>query len=176
MTRWLFSLVLGGFLCVTAVVVADESSVQADPTVDFSTLRTFSFRAQQIHSRREELDNPLFLKKLATAIRQGLIAKGLTETRDRPDVLVDFTIAGEDFGDAERRLVRGIRGGPVAIRQPIRIAEGTLVIDVFRRETVDRDPVWRGVYRDDERTGSKLTRKLPEDATQLIAKYPKAVR
>jgi hypothetical protein len=89
-------------------------------------------------------------------------------------LLVDFTITGEDFGDAERRLVRGIRGGPVAIRQPIRIAEGTLVIDVFRRD--ETDPIWRGVYRDDERTGSKLTRKLPEDAKLLIGRYPKAGR
>lgn len=166
-------LALGGVLVgLTVVILADESSVQADPTVDFSALRTFSFRVQQVQSRREELDNPLFLKKLAAAIRRGLISRGLTEIRDRPDLLVDFTITGEDFGDAERRLVRGIRGGPVAIRQPIRIAEGTLVIDVFKRD--DTDPIWRGVYRDDERTGSKLTRKLPEDATQLIAKYPKA--
>jgi len=159
-------------LGLAVVLVADESSVQADPTIDFSVLRTFSFRVQQVQSRREELDNPLFLKKLATAIRHGLSAKGLTETRERPDLLVDFTITGADFGDADRRLVRGIRGGPVAVRRPIRIAEGTLVIDIFRR--ADTDPIWRGVYRDDERTGSKLTRKLPEDATQLIAKYPKA--
>ena len=165
---------VGVLLGLTAVILADESSVQADPTTDFSVLRTFSFRAQQVQSRREELDNPLFLKKLAAAIRRGLIAKGLTEARDRPDLLVDFTITGEDFGDAERRLVRGIRGGPVAIRQPIRIAEGTLVIDVFKRD--DSAPIWRGVYRDDERTGSKLTYKLPQDAMQLIAKYPKARR
>jgi len=163
---------VGVLLGLTAVVLADESSVQADPTIDFSVLRTFSFRVQQVQSRREELYNPLFLKKLALAIRRGLIAKGLTETRDRPDLLVDFTVTGEDFGDAQRRLVRGIRGGPVAIRQPIRIAEGTLVIDVFKRD--DTDPIWRGVYRDDERTGSKLTLKLPEDAKQLISKYPKA--
>ena len=162
---------LGMLLGLTGVLLADESSVQVDPTTDFSVLRTFSFRVQQVQSRREELDNPLFLKKLAAAIRRGLIAKGLTETRDRPDLLVDFTITGEDFGDAERYMVRGIRGGPVAIRRPIRIAEGTLVIDVFKRD--DADPIWRGVYRDDERTGSKLPHKLPQDATQLIAKYPK---
>jgi hypothetical protein len=70
-------------------------------------------------------------------------------------LLVDFTVTGEDFGDAQRRLVRGIRGGPVAIRRPIRIAEGTLVIDIFRRDdTVDRDPVWRGVIE----TTSELDR------------------
>jgi Domain of unknown function (DUF4136) len=163
---------VGVLLGLTGVILADESSVQTDPTTDFSVLRTFSFRVEQVRSRREELDNPLFLKKLAAAIRGGLIARGLTETRDRPDLIVDFTITGEDFGDAQRYMVRGIRGGPSAIRRPIRIAEGTLIIDIFRRD--DRDPIWRGVYRDDERTGSKLTYILPRDATQLIAKYPKA--
>jgi hypothetical protein len=72
------------------------------------------------------LDNPLFLKKLANAIRGALIAKGLTENTAAPDVRVDFTVTGEEFGDTQRSLVRGIGGGPVAIRRPIRIAEGML--------------------------------------------------
>ena len=159
---------------LNVLLVADESSVQSDPTADFSVLRTFTFRAQQVQSRREELDNPLFLKKLATAIRNALIAKGLTEARDRPDLLVDFTVTGQEFGDAERRLIRGIRGRPAAVRRPIRISEGTLVIDVVRRD--DADPIWRGVYRDDEKTGSKLTYKLPEDAKKLLQEYPKLRR
>jgi len=165
-------------LCVlvvlTVAVVADESSVQSDPKADFSALRTFAFRAQQVASRREELDNPLFLKKLTAAIRASLIAKGLTERSDRPDVVVDFTVTGEEFGDVERRLIRGLRGGPARVSRPIRISEGTLVIDIYRRQ--DAEAIWRGVYRDDERTGSKLTYKLPEDAKRLLAKYPKLTR
>lgn len=152
-------------------VSADESSVQADPSADFSRFRTFAFRAQQVQSRREELDNPLFLKKLARSIRDALMAKGLTETRDRPDLLVAFTVTGEEFADVQRSLVRGIRGGAVAIRRPIRVSEGTLIIDMFRRD--ESEPIWRGVYRDDERVGSKLTYKLLEDAKRLLEKYPK---
>jgi hypothetical protein len=45
------------------------------------------------------------------------------------------------------------------------------VIDMKRPG--DRDPVWRGVYRDDEQTGSKLVQKLPNDAKKLIERYPK---
>lgn len=74
--------------------------------------RTFSFRTQQVDSRREELDNPLFLKKLATAIRQSLIARGLAETRGQSDLLVDFTVTGQEFGDAQRKLIRGVRQYP----------------------------------------------------------------
>ena len=162
-------------LCVmvatTVVAVADESSVQVDPTADFSALRTFAIRTQQVASRREELDNPIFLKKLAAVIRTSLIERGLTERADRPDVVVDFTVTGEEFGDVERRLIRGIRGGPVRVSRPMRISEGTLVIDIFRRQ--EAEPIWRGVYRDDERTGSKLTSRLPEDAKRLLARYPK---
>lgn len=162
-------------LCVLValgvVVGADESTVQSDPTADFSAFRTFAFRAQQVASRREELDNPLFLKKLAAAIRVSLMAKGLTERSDRPDVVVDFIVTGEEFGDVERRLIRGIPGGARRVSRPIRISEGTLVIDIYRR--LEAEPIWRGVYRDDERTGSKLTYKLPQDAKRLLAKYPK---
>ena len=168
------AVVIGALVALTIVAVADESSVQSDPTADFSILRTFAIRAQQVASRREELDNPIFLKKLAAAIRTSLIAKGLTERADRPDISVDVTVTGEEFGDVERRLIRGIRGGPVRVSRPIRISEGTLVIDIFRRQ--DAEPIWRGVYRDDERTGSKLTTKLPEDAKRLLTKYPKLTR
>ena len=162
---------LCALVATTVMVVADESSVQSDPTADFSALRTFAIRAQQVASRREELDNPIFLKKLAAAIRTSLVAKGLTERTDQPDVVVDFTVTGEEFADVERRLIRGIRGGPVRVSRPIRISEGTLVIDIYRRQ--EAEPIWRGVYRDDERTGSKLTSRLPEDAKRLLAKYPK---
>jgi hypothetical protein len=158
-------------LVATVSLAADESSVQFDPKADFSLFRTFSFRTQQVDSRREELDNPLFLKKLATAIRQSLIARGLAETSGPSDLLVDFTVTGQEFGDAQRKLIRGVGpGGPVRITRPIRITEGTLVIDLVRR--TDGEPIWRGVYRDDEQTGSKLVTRLPEDARKLVRQYP----
>ena len=90
------------------------------------------------------------------------------ETASGPDLAVDYTITGEDMAIG---VPSGIRGaGP----QPVRYTEGTLVIDLTR--PVDTTPVWRGVYRDDESTGSKLMQKLPEDATRLLAKYPRRTR
>jgi len=167
---------LGVLACVlvaaTVAVAADESSVQFDPTADYSVFRTFGFRTQRVDSRREELDNPLFVKKLVTAIRQSLIAKGLTESGGQPDLLLDFTVTGQEFGDAQRSLIRGVGpGGPVRVTRPIRITEGTLVIDIIRR--TDGEPIWRGVYRDDEETGSKLVARLPEDARKLVRQYPR---
>jgi hypothetical protein len=46
--------------------------------------------------------------------------------------------------------------------RPLWFTQGTLVIDLIRPG--ETSPVWRGVYRDDEMTGSRLMRKLPEDA------------
>ena len=117
----------------TVSVAADESSVQFDRKADYSAFRTFAVRTRQVDSRREELDNPLFLKKLTTAIRQSLAARGLAETSGQSDLLVDFTVTGQELGDAQRSLILGVGpGGPVRITRPIRITEGTLVIDIIR--------------------------------------------
>ena len=56
--------------------------------------------------------------------------------------------------------------GPI----PELFTEGTLVIDMTAGQAGAL--VWRGTYRDEERSGPRLARKLPEDATQLLSKYP----
>lgn len=150
----------------SASVVGDDLSVQVDPGADFSAFKTFALREGKVHSPRPELDNPLFVKKLGTTIRTALTAKGLKETPDRPDLVVSYLVTGEDFSMGVPTGGRGL--GP----RPVRFTEGTLVIDVTRPG--DANPVWRGVYRDDEQTGSKLVEKLPEDARKLIGRYPKS--
>lgn len=142
---------------------ADDLSVVVDPKADFSTFRTFAVRVGKIQSNRPEIDNALFAKRLTKTIRAALTAKGLEEVTGRPDLFVDYSIASEDINTTQRGGGRGI--GP----QPLRFTVGMLVIDMTRPG--DQNPVWRGVYRDDEMTGSKLFQKLPEDARKLIAKY-----
>ena len=142
---------------------ADDLSVVVDPKADFSTFKTFAVRAGRIESNRPEIDNALFAKRLTKTIRIALTAKGLKEVTGRPDLFVDYSIASEDVNTTQRGGGRGI--GP----QPLRFTVGMLVIDMTRPGGTA--PVWRGVYRDDEMTGSKLFQKLPEDAKKLIAKY-----
>ena len=144
---------------------ADELSVTVDPRADFSLFKTFSLREGKIDSPRPELDNRLFVKKLSATIRAALVSRGLKESADRPDLVVDYVVIGEDINTTQRGMVRG--AGP----QPLRFTEATLVIDLTRPG--DTAPVWRGTYRDDEKTGSKLVEKLPEDAKKLIDKYPR---
>src|SRR5262245_3294119 len=120
-TLWM-TLALG--LCVGTVCLAlDESSIKVDPAVDFSDFRTFALREGRVECPRPELDNPLFLKRLGKAITAALIGKGLTQAAGRADLVVDYTVTGEDFGRAARPPMRGL--GP----HPVRFTEGTLVID-----------------------------------------------
>ena len=155
-------------LCMSLALSAaqqpsDDFSVVVDPKADFSQFKTFAIRVGKIASDRPELDNSLFAKKLSKTIQAALVAKGLREVSGRPDLLVDYSITNEDISTTTRGGGRGI--GP----QPLRYTVGMLVIDLMRPGSPA--PVWRGVYRDAESTGSKLMQKLPDDAKKLIAKY-----
>jgi hypothetical protein len=155
-------------ILTTVCIAADDLNVQQDPRADLSMFKTFGLRGGTIKSERPELDNPLFANKVSRSIRTALIARGLTEATGSPDLLVDFTITGADISTTERTAVRGV--GPRSVRS----TEATLVIDLKRPGTASS--VWRGVYRDDEKTGSKLVRKLPEDAKKLIDRFPRHTR
>ena len=162
------ALIGAGLVMASVALAADEMSVQVDPRANLAELRTFTIRHGTIGSERPELDNPLFEKKLRTTIRVALTGKGLKEVADNANVIVDFMLIGADFSTSQRGLVRG--AGP----RPLRFTEGTLTIDLTRPG--EANPVWRGVYRDDEQTGSRLQQKLPDDATKLLAKYPRLVK
>ena len=159
----------------SALLMADEMSVNFDPAVDFSRFKTFKVRERTIDSTRPELKNPLMEKMLERAIEAVLEAKGLTESDNLPGLFVDFRITNADISSSRpgTPMTTGPSGRGQRIStgpQPVRFTEGTLVIDLVRPG--DPVPVWRGVYRDDENTGSKLVQKLPEDAKKLLAKYP----
>jgi hypothetical protein len=161
--------------CVLAgsvLIQADDMNINYDPHVDFSQFKTFHVREKKITSARPELDNPLFTKMLERTVESALEAKGLTETEDLPGLFVDFRITGEDVSTTRRGSSvtigrgRSMSTGPQSVRYTV----ATLVIDLVRPG--DPMPIWRGVYRDDESTGSKLVQKLPEDAKKLLARYP----
>ena len=162
-----------GLVLSSALLIADDMSIDFNRATDFAALKTFALGASAIESPRPELDNPLFIKMLSNAIRSVLLAKGLSEIDTAPHLIVSFRITGTDVSTTRRGSpilagpgMRGTSSGP----QSVRFTEGTLVIDLTKPG--DPAPVWRGIYRDDERTGSKLVEKLPADAKKLLAKYP----
>lgn len=145
-----------------AVVFADEHSIVFDEHTDFSRLVTFAIRDGKCDSTRPELNNPLYLKKLADTIRVALTAKGMKETSDRPDIFVDYRVVGTEVSTADRPSER-LRGG-------VLYAQGTVTVDLVRSDP--RLLIWEGIYHDDESNGSKLAQSLPSDVKKLLSKYP----
>jgi hypothetical protein len=173
-------LLAGLMFSATALAQSDSQNINFDDKTDFSKIKTFRVREGMATTEKPEINNTLFLKNLGIAIREELLKKGLKETADKPDILVDYRVDGTEFsvvreGQPETRVpdVPGIRGGMV-IRgmgpQPVRYSEGMLAIDVTLRES--NLLVWQGIYRDQESKGSKLAQKLPADAKKLLSKYP----
>lgn len=170
---------LAGLIVCSSLLFADDRTVDFDQQVDFSKIKTFNIRRGEVTSQKPELNNPLFAKKLGEAIRAELLAKGLKETADRPDVYVDYSIAGLDYSLVVNRPASRGPDGPngrpgVVIQgagpQPVRFTEGTLTVEMNIREPGTL--IWRGQYRDEERNGSKLAQKLPVDAKKLLSDYP----
>jgi len=147
---------------LSGALVADEHHVVFDEQTEFSKLRTFAIRNAKSDSVLPEINNPLYLKRIADTIRTALSARGLKETADRPDLFVDLHIGGTELSTADRPSER-LRGG-------VLFAQGTVTVDLVRRDPVLL--VWKGIYHDDESNGSALARKLPTDVKNLLAKYP----
>ena len=145
-----------GSMCLCAIALADDRHVDFDQQTDFSALRSFALHEGKVNSPSPELNNPLLVRKVGDAIRAVLVSKGLTEASVDPDLLVDYSIAAEEFSAR--------RGGPAALTQ------GTLVIDLVKRN--GKTLVWRSVYRDDESTNAKLAQALPKDAQKSLSQYP----
>jgi len=147
---------------LSGVAFADEHSIVFDDHTDFAKLTTFAIRDGKCDSTRPELNNPLYLKKLAETIRVALTTKGMKEAADHPDVFVDYRVVGIEVSTADRPSER-LHGG-------VLYAQGTVTVDLVRR-----DPkllIWEGIYHDDEGNGSKLAQSLPSDIKKLLSKFP----
>lgn len=178
-----------GLVLRSAELVADDHNIDFDSQTDFSKIKTFTIRPGRINSGRPELNNALVLKKIGDSIRAVLTSRGLKETADRPDVVVEFGASGLDYsvgpggrasaigasrGD-DRGRGRGERGGERGVRdnqssQHVDFSEGTLVIDLTA--PAPGGLVWRGVYHDNEKNSTKLAKKFPDDAKKLLSAYP----
>jgi Domain of unknown function (DUF4136) len=170
-----------GMACVvlalsSAVLLADDHSVIFDEEVDFSTFKTFAVHEGHMASERPELNFPAVMKTLDAAIRSALTASDLKEVTNRPDLVVEYSVTGVDYGIGPfgRANVLGAgRGGgrgPRASALPVDFTEATLVIDLKHGDPATL--LWRGVYHDAENDAKKLGEALPKDAAKLLSEYP----
>jgi Domain of unknown function (DUF4136) len=151
-------------LLFASVFIADQRTINFDAEVDFSRIKTFAIGEMKNKSTLPELNNPLLLQGVADAIRAQLTAKGLRETSDSPDVLMNCHIDDIYYDGPEGNPQRGV--GPSG-RRPI---QGILVVDMMQRDS--NMLIWQGSYRDDEDNGSKVARNLPLNVGKVLTQYP----
>lgn len=162
---------------VPATAFADGSNVSFDATTDFRSIRTFTIRGGNLDSDKPEIDNRLFRQRMEDSIRGALLKKGLAEAATGADVTVTYHFHDKDVSAVDRfgpTRVRGDRLNPGFVipptgPTPVLYTEGTLVIDIT---DATQSLLWRGTWRDEERNGPKLSRKLSGDARKLLEKYP----
>lgn len=166
-------------LCAPAVRAAD-AIIDADRTVDFSRLKTFTLRRESIELDRPEINSPLVRSQVTEQVRATLAARGLQEVSQGPaDVIVDWSAGGQRFAinewgraiplDEMRGGARIPPGNPW-MGLPESFVEGVLVIDLTARDTGLL--VWRGVHRNQEGSTAKLAHKLPGYAKKMLATWP----
>jgi hypothetical protein len=151
-----------------SALLADQHSVDADTSADFTKYHTFAIRQGTINSNKPELKSPLVRQKIEDSIREQLTAKGLHADPQSPDLIVNFR-----FGAADKREVESWptgRWGRGRRTEVNRFTEGTLVIDILERD--GKSLLWRGIYTDEEKDAAKLSKKLPDDIKKLFEEYP----
>jgi hypothetical protein len=170
---------IGVLVLAPALLSADDHSVLFDEDIDFSTFRTFAVRDATLKAKEPSLTSPVLVKALAEAVREALIAKGLTESASQPDLVVECTVTGVDFDMNKWGVLRQMnnestgRGGrrsPNPSPNHPDFSEATMVLDLKRADTSAL--VFRGVFHDTEKDQSALAARLPKDAATLLAKYP----
>jgi hypothetical protein len=147
-------------------LLADYRHIDFDEKVDFSRLKTFTVRDGRITTNAPELNSSFARKKIVDSIRAQLVAKGLSETQNRPDLVATYEL-GARGARGVQEVPSGPRGNPRA--EAFSYTEVTLVVDLAGS---DSQSVWRGIYRDDERNPSKLANNLPRNIEKLFSQYP----
>lgn len=171
--------ILAVLAVLSAPVLAADYIVDVDRQIDFSAQRTFSFRRALIQSERPELNSELVRSQITATVRAALLARGLRETAENADLLVDWTAGAQRFGINEWRNAipldsvpggRGLPPGSPWRNLPEAFVDGMLAVDLSMRSSDLL--VWRGVFRKREKSSGSLAHQLPAYATKLLAAYP----
>lgn len=138
--------VLLALLATPALLLAQKTSHDFDPTANFSGFRTFAWREGT--PARE----PFLHQRIVSAIESQLAAKGLTRSDTDPDLYVTYHAAME-VHKSVTGFAGGIGGGPLGWRwgggldsinlNLNEIPVGTLVIDLA--DAAKQHLVWRGM-------------------------------
>lgn len=162
------ALLLAAVLASSTLVRADDRAVVVDPHADFSAIKTFTMHAPRVATGQPDLQDEAYARTLEDAVRHALLAKGLKEVTDNPDVVVDCSLMSTDgsFGSDGQGRRRGASTGFDAMS----FTAGTISVDLSRPGA--DEPLWHGTYRDPNDSAAKIAAKTPEFVAKLLAAYP----
>jgi hypothetical protein len=152
--------ILAGVILAGVALTAADVTVTVSPHVDFSAFSSFAIHDTTVNSSRPEFDNALFVKKLSAIVRKALRSHGLREVSSQPDLVVDYVLTSEELDSGASRP-----------RRPMRLTGTTLVVDI--RAANESDPVWRGVYRDQDERALKLVQRAWTSASKMLSRFPR---
>ena len=148
--------ILGLFASLVGCASGFDATFDSDPGQDFSAYEKFTWITANpmIRGSGAVSVNPLLEKRIMTALKDQLTAKGFqyVESSDSADFTVAFTVGARDrirvssypSAYAGRRGAWGWGGGYYGTQVDARqYTEGVLAVDVF--DVVNKSPVWHGV-------------------------------
>lgn len=170
--RWTLSIVVLAIgLLQGTVVHGVDVKVDFDPSVDFSTRKTFSWMDGT------PVEDPEIEARIHAAIERELIPLGLKEVRENPDVFL-VTHASLDaevlIEAAKHDYWVGYKGWkkPIAVSEESWTAEtGMLIVDLV--DASSNTLIWRGIATGNTaKTDEKRDRKLDKTMAQLFGGFP----
>jgi hypothetical protein len=154
-----------------ALLAADTHRVIANGQVDFSAFKTFVVRQGYPTSRQPPSGNqgtkrtpdvdPKLTQAVRDALRSTLSSKGIKETLDSADLIVNFRI---EIDSHPKEFPGQFSSGHAAF------VAGIVVIDLTNAAT--DTIIWHGQYIDEEETSAMIEKHLPENVKKLLSEYP----
>ena len=161
-----------------ATAAAAETHADFNKDFDFSTLRTFEFKAQRRYSRDPIADNAIWSEEIRNAIRSNLGEHGLVEQEGAPDFFVAYYVGLKDRYDVRyidygfpywHHGFRGFWGWPNGYDAwAVPYTESTLIIDII--DARSNQLVWRGWDKDSINLG-KTEKEFGKAVENVLKKF-----
>lgn len=182
--RWVLTMALA--LCIAACASGPKVRVDADPSANLSSYKTFAFFEELATDKSQY--STMITSRLKDATRRELKRRGYEEVEQNPTLLVNFNTNVENRTEVQsspsasagfygyRGGAYGAWGGYPADIYTTHYQEGTLVIDVVDAEK--KQLVWQAVAQ------GRLSKKAIENPAasidaliaEMFEKYPVPAR
>jgi len=138
-----------------------------DPTVDFSSLKTFGWIPMKGNPGGSELT----VKRVIQSVNDALAAKGLTLRQEEPDFMIGMQVSGKTSYGGSTGL--GVSVGVPVGKTHVRVGggrskarekhEGSLLLDFINPQ--DKSLIWRGTA-----TGAINPNASPQEQQEVIGR------